>query len=128
MISPVDFCHTFFTVILPSVTRTLDNLNLSPTLRRSFCFHSDPFYIIVPSITQTMFWALKKSGKKTVHWRPKHWILNFPLTCCRSIVYLWRLVLIVTNLTWNSFTSQNSKTHTLFRQCFVVNVTFWFMI
>ena len=28
-------------------------------------------------------------------------------------------VVQVTNLTWNSFTSQNSKTHSLFRQCFV---------
>ena len=28
-------------------------------------------------------------------------------------------MLFVTNLTWNSFTSQNSKTHALFRQCFV---------
>ena len=25
--------------------------------------------------------------EETVHWRPKHWILNFPLTCCRHIVY-----------------------------------------
>ena len=102
----LDFRHTF-TVILPSVTRTLDNLNLPVTWSR-FCFPSDHFYIILPSITRTMFWALK-SREKTVHWRPKHWILNFPLTCCRHIVYNWRLMLFVTNLTWNSFTSQNIK-------------------
>ena len=61
-----------------------------------------------------MFCAIKKSGKKTVYWRPKHWILHFPLTCCRHIVHWWRLVLFVLNLTWNSFTSQNSNTHALF--------------
>ena len=117
IISPVDFRHTF-TVILPSVTRTLDNLTLSLTLS-SFCFHSDPFCIILLSITQTMFWAFQKVREKTVYWCPKHWILDCLLTCCRSIVCLWRLVLIVTNLTWNSFTSENSKMHALFRQSFV---------
>ena len=81
---PLDFRHTF-TVILPSVTWTLDNSKLLLT-RRNFCFPSDHFYIILPSITRTMFWALKKSGKKSVL-PPKHWILNFPLTCCRHIVY-----------------------------------------
>ena len=53
---------------------TLGNSNL-PLTRSNFCFPLDHFYIILPSITRTMFWALKKSGK-TVHWRPKHWILK----------------------------------------------------
>ena len=81
---PLDVRHTI-TVILPSVTRTLDNSKL-PLTRSNFCFPSDHFYIILPSITRTMFWALKKSGKNSVL-PPKHWILNFPLTCCRHIVY-----------------------------------------
>ena len=55
-------------------------------------------------------------------WRLKRWILNFPVKCCRHtciIVYQWRLsMLFVTNLTWNSFTSQNSETHALFMQWF----------
>ena len=82
---PLDFRHTF-TVILPSVTRTLDNSNL-PLTRSSFCFPSDHFYTILPSITRTMFCALFyliKSREKRVYWCPKHWILNFPLTCCRQ--------------------------------------------
>ena len=70
---PLDFRHTF-TVILPSVTRTLDNSNL-PLTRRNSCFPSDHFYVILPLITRTMFWALKKA------WRPRHWILKFPLRC-----------------------------------------------
>ena len=32
-----------------------------------------------------MFWALIVGKKKTLYWRPKHWILNLPLTCCRLI-------------------------------------------
>ena len=70
---PLDFRHTF-TVILPSVTRTLDNSNL-PLTRRNSCFPSDHFYVILPLITRTMFWALKKS------WRPRHWIFKFLLRC-----------------------------------------------
>ena len=46
-------CYTF-TVILPSVTRTLGNSNL-PLTQRNFCFPSDHFYIVLPSITRTMF-------------------------------------------------------------------------
>ena len=41
---------------------TPDNSNL-PLNRSSFCFPSDHFYIILPSITWTMFWA-QKVGKK----------------------------------------------------------------
>ena len=113
----LDFRHTF-TVILPSATRPLHNSNL-PLTRSSFCFPSDHFYIILSSITRTMFWAFK-SQEKTAYWRPKHWILNFTLTGCRHIVYYCRLMLFATNLTWNSFTSQNSKTHALFKQSFVM--------
>ena len=80
----LDFRHTF-TVILPSLTRTLDNSKL-PLTRSNFCFPSDHFHIILSSITRTMFWALKKSGKNSVL-PPQHWILNFPLTCCRHLVY-----------------------------------------
>ena len=61
----LDFLHTF-TVILPSVTRTLDNSNLIPLTRSNFCFPSDHFYTILPAITRTMFLALKKSGKSSV--------------------------------------------------------------
>ena len=82
---PLDFRHTF-TVIWPSLTRTLGNSNL-PLTRSSSCFPSDHFSIILPSITESMFWAFKKWGVKTVYWLRKHWILNFPLTCCRHIVY-----------------------------------------
>ena len=63
---------------------TLDNSNL-PLTRSNFCFPSDHFYIILLSITRTMFFL--ESEKKTVYWRPKHWILNFPLTCCGRKVY-----------------------------------------
>ena len=60
---PLDFLHTF-TVILPSVTRTLDNSNL-PLTRSNFCFPSDHFYINLPSITRTMFClSAYKVGKK----------------------------------------------------------------
>ena len=66
------------TLILPSVTRTLDNSNL-PLTRSSFCFSSDHFYIILSSITRTLFWALKSREKQSTgvpniefwisHWR-----------------------------------------------------------
>ena len=59
---PLDFLLTF-TVILPSLTRTLDNSNL-PLTRSNFCFPSDHFYTILPSITWTMLKAHDKSGKK----------------------------------------------------------------
>ena len=61
---PLDLRHTF-TVILPSVTRTPDNFNL-PLTQSNNCFPSDHLYIILTSITRTMFWALKKSGKNCV--------------------------------------------------------------
>ena len=60
-ISP-DLVHPF-TVILPSITLTLDNSNLLLT-QRNFFLPSDHFQIILPSKTRTMFWSLKKSGKK----------------------------------------------------------------
>ena len=50
---PLDFHHTF-TVILPSVTQTLDNSNLMLT-QHNFCFPLDHFYTIIPLKTQTMF-------------------------------------------------------------------------
>jgi len=52
-----------FTVILPLVTRTLDDSNL-PLTRSNFCFTSDYFYTNLPSMTRTMFWARAKSEKK----------------------------------------------------------------
>ena len=48
---PLDFFHTF-TVILPSVTRS------------NFCFPSDQLYIILPSITPTMFKGVTTQKKK----------------------------------------------------------------
>ena len=53
------YIHCNFTL----VTRTLDNLN-SRLLEPMFVSPQVIFYIILPSITRTMFWALKKSGKK----------------------------------------------------------------
>ena len=52
---PLDFLHTF-TVLLPSVTRTLHN----------YLFPFIPFYMILPSIIRTMFLQRDKSEKKTV--------------------------------------------------------------
>ena len=61
------------------ITRTLDSSNLQLTWVVFFS-PSDHFYVILPSITRTMFWALKRSVK-IVYWRPKHRILNFSLMC-----------------------------------------------
>ena len=60
---PLVFPHTF-TVIVPSVTRTLAN-SILPLTRSNFCFLTDHFYEMLPSITQTMFWALKKERKNS---------------------------------------------------------------
>ena len=57
---PLDFLHTF-TVILPTVTWSLDNSNLLLT-RSNFCFPSDHFYAVLPSLTWTIFlsmWQVK---------------------------------------------------------------------
>ena len=64
--------------ILPSVTRSFDNSNL-PLTRSNFYFLSIHFYIILPSITRTMFWTLKKSKKK-LFMRIGFWsaVWNFP--------------------------------------------------
>ena len=62
----LDFLYTF-TMILPSVTRTLNNSNL-PLTRSYFCFPSDHFYIILASLkldpcfkrmTSTAVWNIK---------------------------------------------------------------------
>ena len=53
---PLDFLHTF-TVILPTVTWTLDNSNLLLT-RSNFCFPSDHFYAVLPSLTWTIFLSM----------------------------------------------------------------------
>ena len=100
----LDFLHTF-TVILPPITRTLDNSNF-PLTRSNFCFPSDHFYKILPSIyNSNHVLSASKVGKNSVLVSEK-WILKSH----------WRGI---TNLTWNSFTSQTSKTHDLFRLCFV---------
>ena len=83
---PLDLLH-LFTVILPLVTLTLNNSNLLLT-RRNFCLPSDHFQIILHSKTWTMFWALKKLGKKSVL-SSETLILNFPLTCCRHILLVY---------------------------------------
>ena len=57
---PLDFFHTY-TVILPSVTRALDNSNL-PLTRSYFCFPSDDLYIILPSILSA--WQVNQKRKK----------------------------------------------------------------
>ena len=71
----VDFPHTFI-VILPSATRTLDNSNL-PLTQSNFCFPSDTFYIILPSITWTTFKCVAGWPKKNgvlLYISPEHWI------------------------------------------------------
>ena len=67
-----------------SVTRTLENSNL-PLTRSNFCFLSDHFCIMLLSITRTMFWALKKSGNKSVL-ASETLDFEVPLMCC------WRVV------------------------------------
>ena len=71
---PLDFRHTF-TVILPSITRILDNSN-SRKLEPIFVSPQVICYIILPSITRTVFWALKKSGEKPSSsvWTNEFWI------------------------------------------------------
>ena len=44
---------------------TAENSNL-PLTWSNFCFPLDHLYILLPSITRTTFWALKKSGKNSV--------------------------------------------------------------
>ena len=59
------FLHTF-TVILPSVTRTLGNSNLLfPFISFLFNFTLDNWNHAISA------WQV---GKKTVYWSPKHWI------------------------------------------------------
>ena len=44
--------------------------------RSNFSFPSDHFYITLPSITRTMFWALcNLKQKKKAYRSPKHWAL-----------------------------------------------------
>ena len=50
---------------------------------------------------------------------PKLWILNFSLTYSRHCLRLEANVVCNKLVPWNSFTSQYSKLHALFRQCFV---------
>ena len=69
---PLDFLHTF-TVILPSVTWTLDNSNLPLTWSNLFCFSSNPFYT-VNLILQLHNSIHVLSWKNTVNCSLKHWI------------------------------------------------------
>ena len=55
-----------------------NNSNL-PLTRNKFCFPSDHFHINLPSITRTMFRALKKSGKKK---NSVNVYFEFPIECC----------------------------------------------
>ena len=55
--SPGSPSYINFTVILPTVTRTLDNSNLLLP-RTNFCFPSDNFYAVLPSLTWTMFLSM----------------------------------------------------------------------
>ena len=69
---PLDFLHTF-TVILPSVTGTLDNSNLLLTWITILCFPSDPFYTInfilqLHNSNHVLIW------KNIVNCSLKHWI------------------------------------------------------
>ena len=74
------------------ITWTLGKSN-SPLTRSNFCFPSDHFYDISPSITRTMFKARDKLIKKiVVYCSPKQWIfLNinrvfFVFTFCQFSV------------------------------------------
>ena len=113
---PLDFHHKF-TVILPLVTRTLDNSNLLLT-RSRLCFPSDHLYIILPLIARTMFWALQKSGKNSVL-ASETLNFEFPIDVLYAYSFLLEADVVCRKFMWNCFTSQNSKTHALFRQCFV---------
>jgi len=68
------------------VPRTLNNSILLLT-RSNFCFPSDHFYIILPLITWTLFWVLKRLGKNSVL-ESKTLDFEVPLIFCRHIVYI----------------------------------------
>ena len=66
-----------------------------------------------------MFWALKSrektsTGVPDIELWTSHWYV-----VAYNLLDLM-LMLFVTNLTWNSFTSENSKKHALFKQGFVM--------
>ena len=65
---PLDSLHTF-TVILPSLTQTLKNLNL-PLTRSIFSSPSDNFYVVLPLTT----WTMTCFGSVTIS--PKKWEMN----------------------------------------------------
>ena len=55
-----------------------------------------------------------------MYWRPKHCILNFPLTCCRHIVYSVEAdVVCHKSKVKQLYQSQNSKTHVDYMTCVV---------
>ena len=57
--------------------------------------------------------------KWTVKWFWSCAVACLTVAVVRSRRILNSLILIVTGITWSSFSSQNSKTHALFRLCFV---------
>ena len=99
------------------ITRTLANSNL-PLTRSNVCFPSDHFYIILPSITRTIFWAFKKSGKNSVL-ASETLNFEFPIGVLYAYSLLLEADIVCYKSMWDSFTSQNSKTHALFRKFFV---------
>ena len=93
---PLDFRHKF-TVILPLVTRTLNNSKpLANSKSFMFPLRSLIYNFTLDSSNHVL--SPSKVGKKTLYWHPKHWILSFPLTSCMHIVSYWRLMLFVANL------------------------------
>ena len=70
------------------ITWTLGNSN-SPLTRSNFCFPSDHFYNISPSITRTMFKARDKLIKKiVVYSSPKQWIFFKYQPCILCLYFL----------------------------------------
>ena len=65
-----------------------------------------------------MFWALKKSGKNSVL-ASKTLNFEFPIGVLYAYSLLVEADIVCYKSLWDSFTSQNSKTHALFRKFFV---------
>ena len=84
----VFFCFFFLLALLDFLARVTilrdaqsNNSNL-PLTRNKFCFPSDHFHINLPSITRTMFRALKKSGEKKQCTFVRNVYFEFPIERC----------------------------------------------
>ena len=85
----VDFLYTF-TVVLPSVTWTLDNSDL-PLTRSNFCFLLRSFLYNFTFNNLNMFLVSVKLEKKPLYLRWKHWIYfktTMSILCLEFIFFL----------------------------------------